>query len=186
MPSGNPGLDGLRERQREAAKDAFADLKPVPGIRMISEDRDPWVALEDALTAAWSVRDEELERLHAEREELVARLEAYQAMRDESATRAARLLSLKVTIRDKRAAEGITPDHMSRYLTKHQWTRKRCWDNSGELWYHPAKDVDVFVPLQEEFVDYAERVADFLSALAEVEDRSALAVMLDLTGDGEK
>lgn len=48
----------LRARMVEAAKDAFADETTVGDkgpIRLLTDGRNPWRALDDALAAAWAV-----------------------------------------------------------------------------------------------------------------------------------
>lgn len=54
--------DDLRARMTEAAKDAFAD-EAHNGVRLFTDQREPWRALDDALAAAWAVVAPELERL---------------------------------------------------------------------------------------------------------------------------
>jgi hypothetical protein len=55
--------DEMRDRQRKAAREAFADRTDAEGALSISTQRNPWEALDDALAAAWAVRDEELKLL---------------------------------------------------------------------------------------------------------------------------
>lgn len=93
-----------------------------------------------------------------------------------------RLLSLKVTVRDARAVEGITPERMTAYLTGHSWERIEPVGRFAVWW---EKDIgQVVVPTSPKARDYVVRAVDLLNTVALVEDRSALAVMLDLAGDG--
>ena len=89
---------------------------------------------------------------------------------------------MKVQIRDKEALESLTTTTLRTYLKLQGWTDVRRWgkraeihskESSGRLW-------EVAIPLRDDCSDYAEFMAEAVTALAEAEDRSQLDVFYDL------
>lgn len=86
---------------------------------------------------------------------------------------------LKVDIRDPRIADGITPAGMQSWVRRDGWTLRHDGPHA-QVWESPDHEDAVMVPLRTDFVDYANRVKDFIDAWSEVQGRSQLAVWADL------
>lgn len=86
-----------------------------------------------------------------------------------------RLLSLRVIFRDEPAAAEITPEMAAAYLTARGYTvrgaiRWHVWTRDGR---------QVLVP-RERLTDYGRRMVKTITALAEIESRSPLAVWAEM------
>ena len=89
---------------------------------------------------------------------------------------------MKVQIRDKEALESLTAVNLRSYLESHGWADTRPWGEwaiihskewNGKLW-------EIAIPTREDYSDYAEFMAEAVTTLADVEERSQLAVFNDL------
>jgi hypothetical protein len=90
---------------------------------------------------------------------------------------------MRVTITDKEALRALSWNAVASYLETAGWQRVndipgksvayQHTDNNGRLW-------EILVLLREDLADYASRMADAVSTLARVEDRSELDVYDDL------
>ncbi len=86
-----------------------------------------------------------------------------------------RLLALRVIFRDEQAAAEITPEMAGAYLTARGYTvrgaiRWHVWTRDGR---------QVLVP-RERLTDYGRRMVETITALAEIEGRSPLAVWAEM------
>ena len=93
------------------------------------------------------------------------------------------LRGLDVTLHGDRATEGITPGALTSWLDGLGWTVTTL-ARSGEFRCkegvrHSHGDV-VFVPLNASFADYARRVRDLVTDVAEAEGCGVLGLLIDL------
>lgn len=110
-------------------------------------------------------------------------LDQMRAERDEARAELERLRGLNVAVYDLRAAEGITPGGLRRYLTERGWERAddgpsaEVWNRSGQLrWGEPQ----LLVSLHPDASNYASRTVILINDLARDEKRGALGVLADL------
>jgi hypothetical protein len=80
---------------------------------------------------------------------------------------------------DKRILSGLDPLEIVAYLRSRGWLQNRSVSGKYSRWV--ADGVEVDVPANNDFVDYASRVADILSTLSKVENRSYDAIYSDLS-----
>jgi hypothetical protein len=86
-------------------------------------------------------------------------------------------LTLRVTIRDEAACAAITPEQANAYLAAHGWTLTR----TTPTWHvHHLGNAELLVPRFTGFADYGQCMCSLVNRLAESENRSALAVYVDL------
>lgn len=91
-----------------------------------------------------------------------------------------RILTLRVDLRDEKACAEISPEMAERYL------RARGWDPAREparTWWR-ADDV-VTVPHREQHGDYGRRMCEVVTEVARAEQRSPLAVWVDMMAQKE-
>lgn len=89
---------------------------------------------------------------------------------------------MKVTIRDRDVLGSIPPGNLDTYLRIRGWQEVRKEENRFSIW-HKQDDRDTFeilLPLNSEFRDYPIRVAEMLSNLEIVEERSQLDILYDI------
>ena len=94
---------------------------------------------------------------------------------------------MKVEIRDRTALGSIPIINLRSYLTSHGWEDKGKWgerpialfaaERQGRTW-------EVLVPLRDTLGGYAQNMADAISVLAAVEERSQLDIYNDLVATG--
>ena len=92
---------------------------------------------------------------------------------------------MKVQIRDREALGSLTSATLRAYLEAHGWTDAGHWGERPVAIYCKEQDgrkCEVLVPLRDTASDYAEFMAEAVTALADVEDRSQLDVFNDLAG----
>jgi hypothetical protein len=91
----------------------------------------------------------------------------------------ARLLSLRVDLRDEKACAEITPEMANAYLKAMGWKNTRpalaffVWER-GPLCAN--------VPRAQSFADYGRRMVELVNGLATAEGRSPLVVWIDMMG----
>ena len=105
-----------------------------------------------------------------------------------------RVSDLRVTVRDMAALASIRPEQLVAYLD-----RRRIGERSERLLDGALLGYDVkipraggpgalewiFVPQRADYADYTARVSECVRDLAEAEERSELAVLLELLGVAE-
>lgn len=90
---------------------------------------------------------------------------------------------MKVQIRDAEALSKLSIVGLRSYLDSKEWRNEGAWGDRPALIYvkeHAGRSWDILVPTRDTVADYAERMADAVSALAEVEDRSQLDILNNL------
>jgi hypothetical protein len=91
---------------------------------------------------------------------------------------------VKAIVTDADALRAVSPEDATAYLRAHGWDRTRE-RRTGSVWTRSLKGsaglATVFVPGDRDFADYAQRLSELLGALAEVEERSQLEILADLT-----
>jgi hypothetical protein len=118
--------DDLRDLQREAAREAFADRTDAEGALSISTQRNPWEALDDALTASWAVRDEELKLLRAKVTAHDFAVDAEVARLGKRVDRAdAELARLRARLAEEVAVSGLLARRAEASEGEHGVTRER-------------------------------------------------------------
>jgi len=93
---------------------------------------------------------------------------------------------MEVQIRDAAALRQVSPAHLRAYLEAEGWTREENWRDRISVWAK-AKDGQIpqlLAPLREHSDTYALRIGEAVTLLAEIEDRSQLAVYYDLLAAG--
>ena len=88
---------------------------------------------------------------------------------------------MKATIRDFDAIRIIRPVDVTAYLRQAGWAELNQ-DGSRAIW--TRNDFEVLVPLNSNFRDFGERLAELLQTLSVAEDRSQLELFEDLTTSG--
>lgn len=93
---------------------------------------------------------------------------------------------MKVQIRDREALESLTTANLRAYLESQGWTNVRRWGQRADIHSKEANDRlwEIVIPLREDTSDYAEIMAEAVTTLAEMEERSQLDVFHDLAGKG--
>lgn len=94
---------------------------------------------------------------------------------------------MKVQIRDAKALSTLSIISLRSYLTSKDWRNEGAWGNRPAFIYvkeHAGRSWDILVPTRDTVADYAERMADAVAALAEVEERSQLDIFNDLSATG--
>lgn len=94
---------------------------------------------------------------------------------------------MKVVIRDPETLELLRPSDVELYLRANHWEQLKRVPGEYASWEYrtPSKSPrKVLVPLDHEFGDYAQRIAEMLSTVAEVEERSQLAIYEDISRVG--
>ena len=80
---------------------------------------------------------------------------------------------------DKKTLSGLDPLEVIAYLRSRGWQSGKTVPGKFSRWV--ADGVEVDVPANNDFVDYASRVADIIGTLCQVENRSYEAVFFDLS-----
>ena len=93
---------------------------------------------------------------------------------------------MDVLITDADALRRITPVLLGTYLSVQGWVRQQTWKERIVVWSREAEDraVELLVPLREQSDAYAVRISEAVAVLAQLEERSQLAVYYDLVGAG--
>jgi hypothetical protein len=94
------------------------------------------------------------------------------------------LRQVRAIVTDSKMLSSLEPEAVSRYLRETGWTEAHERRTSVVWTLQTDHGVaDVLVPTDRGFADYPIRMAELLAALSVVEDRSQLAVLVDLAED---
>jgi hypothetical protein len=86
-----------------------------------------------------------------------------------------------VTIRDRGTLLKIRPARVAAYLHANQWTRVALEPNRYSLWVNPSHGpMEILLPLDVRFGDFAERIAELLDELQRAEQRSQIEILRDI------
>ena len=94
---------------------------------------------------------------------------------------------MKVEIRDWEALASLSLVSLLSYLRAHEWINDGPWGGGRATMYlkeHGGLTHDILVPVRDTVADYAESMAEAVTVLATVEERSQLDVFHDLEGVG--
>lgn len=93
---------------------------------------------------------------------------------------------MKVQIRDGAALRQVSPAQLSAYLKATGWVHEENWREVISIWIKAKEEQthQVMVSLREQSDVYAQRIAEAVITLSEVEGRSQLAVYYDLLAAG--
>jgi hypothetical protein len=89
---------------------------------------------------------------------------------------------VKVTVRDESVLRTVRPSEVAAYLRAEGWAETRR-QTAAAFWEKSVRgdDLEVLLPLEPTFRDYARRVGDMLEVLEVAENRSQLDIYADLT-----
>jgi hypothetical protein len=89
---------------------------------------------------------------------------------------------MRVTIRDEKVLRAVEPRELIAYLRSHGFTEHAGAGTATGIWRRGAgnDEVEVLVPREPTYRDYAARVLDALRALEAVEERSQLDILRDI------
>ena len=88
-----------------------------------------------------------------------------------------------VTIRDPHILQNLDPETIRCYLQRHHWQEQEHPGNGVSLWRLRNDDessLEILLPLQVEFSDFARRMYELLETLEVAENRSQLDILVDL------
>ena len=88
-----------------------------------------------------------------------------------------------VQIRDRVALSSLSIVSLRSYLNSRGWSNEGPWGKRPATIYtkeHSGQNWEILVPIRDTIADYAERMAEAVSILASVEERSQLNVFYDL------
>lgn len=87
-----------------------------------------------------------------------------------------------VAIKDRATLLGIHPARVAAYLQSRGWSRLTFEANRYSLWVQPsaAAPVEVLLPLDPNFGDFSERIAELLNDLQREEQRSQIDILRDI------
>ncbi len=92
---------------------------------------------------------------------------------------------MKLAITDRESFAGLNPLEVRAYLIDTGWSEARVLAGRGSFWLHPSgSGGEVPLPHDRSIGDFAERMRDAVEVLAQVEERSPLAVLTDLERAG--
>lgn len=92
---------------------------------------------------------------------------------------------MKLAITDRESFAALNPLEVRAYLVDTGWSEARVLAGRGSFWLHPSGDGgEVPLPYDRSVGDFAERMRDTVEVLARVEERSQLAVLIDLERAG--
>ena len=89
---------------------------------------------------------------------------------------------MRAHISDKKALQAVSPAQIMAYLRSRGAEKTDEFPGKATIWSYGGEEL--LVPLATRFADYAARMADMLSLLEKVEDRSQLQIMNDLRNSG--
>jgi hypothetical protein len=95
------------------------------------------------------------------------------------------LRNVRAIVTDAEVLGRLDPGTIAAYLARTGWIRTSRGPRTGTVW---SRELDrdraaaVFVPGDRTYADFAVRMGELLTMLARVEDRSQLAVLVDLQG----
>ena len=89
---------------------------------------------------------------------------------------------MKVRIADSEALKKITPSQILTYLKSKGAKKTDLFEGKAAIFAY--KDNELLVPLASHYSDYALRMADIMSCLEKIEDRSQLEILEDIVCSG--
>jgi hypothetical protein len=100
-------------------------------------------------------------------------------------TEAHDLRDVRAVVTDAEVLGRLDPDAVADYLARAGWIRASRGPRTGTVWSRELgrdRAAAVFLPNDRTAADFALRMGELLTTLARVEDRSQLAVLVDLGG----
>jgi hypothetical protein len=90
---------------------------------------------------------------------------------------------MKVTIRDPQTLAAVRPLDLAAYLRTRGWQERERSAGRSAIWTltQSGDEFEILLPLDNTYRDYPQRIADLLKTLEQVEDRSQLEVIADVT-----
>ncbi|MCP4657691.1 MAG: hypothetical protein GY856_19975 [bacterium] len=90
---------------------------------------------------------------------------------------------MRVTIRDSQVLAALRPLDIAAYLRSRGWREKEHSTGRFAIWTlaKNGHELEAFLPLDDTFRDYRQRIVDLLRTLEQAEDRSQLEVLVDVT-----
>ncbi len=87
-----------------------------------------------------------------------------------------------VSIRDKATLAAIRPARVAAYLQATNWKRVALESGRYSIWVNPSvrEPIELLLPLDSKFDDFAERMAELLHDLQKQEERSQLDILRDI------
>jgi len=92
-----------------------------------------------------------------------------------------------VQIQDRKALNGIPIVNLRSYLQSRGWINLGPWGDRPAIIFgkeQAGRNWEVLIPTRDTVADFAESMAESIAVLAEVEDRSQLEVVQDLSASG--
>ena len=92
-----------------------------------------------------------------------------------------------VQIQDRAALSSLSIVGLRSYLNSHEWHNKGAWGRRPATVYaleHGGRNWEILVSTRDTIADYAESMAEAVTVLATVEERSQLDVFYDLSATG--
>lgn len=90
---------------------------------------------------------------------------------------------MKASIRDAETLNTLSPREVAAYLRSRHWKQFERLGRRGEVWTlepESGQSFEVLLPLDRALADYTRRMADILSALEKIEERSQLEIFKDV------
>ncbi len=89
---------------------------------------------------------------------------------------------MNVTIRDRTVYETLNPANVAAYLASAGWDLSKSRPGHSSLWHttFEGDSVELLLPLNPQFKDYVERMAETIPLIAAIEKRSQLEVLSDI------
>ena len=95
------------------------------------------------------------------------------------------LRQVRAIVTDAGVLGRLEPAAVAAYLTRSGWIRSSRGPRTGSIWSRQlgaGRAAAVFLPNEQSAADFAVRMGELLTMLARAEDRSQLAVLVDLQG----
>ncbi|MCU0499641.1 MAG: hypothetical protein MUF87_20005 [Anaerolineae bacterium] len=91
-----------------------------------------------------------------------------------------------MNITDVNTLKQISPDYVRRYLAKQGWSQIREWKDKATIWGHDEdQNLELIVPNHMQFADYALRISEILTTLAQHEQRLQTAIYAEMLNSDE-
>lgn len=88
---------------------------------------------------------------------------------------------MKVIVRDAASLNALRPTEIASYLRSRGWRQAQYVAGSNSLWeISNGSDVEILLPLNAAYYDYARRISEILDTLEVVERRSQLEILADI------
>ncbi len=94
---------------------------------------------------------------------------------------------MRVEIQDAKALASLSLVSLRSYLKSHGWIDEGAWGGGRATLYlkeHGGQTWDILLPMRDTVADYARSMADAVSAISKIEERSQLEVFHDLKSTG--